>query len=205
MGVQERKSRHKANVRRLILDAARDLFVTEGYQHTSLRKIAEKIEYSPATIYLYFQDKSELLDALLTETFTELDAKLRHISLRETDSLTALRRGLRTYIEFGLSHPNHYLLAFVQNEALFEGERKHYKLKHGPACFDNLRQAVRRAISDGHLTDEDPETTAQALWAAAHGLTSLLITQPDFPFVARRRLIERMLTLLLDGVRRRQG
>lgn len=203
MGVQERKARHKSNVRRLILDAARDLFVTEGYQHTSLRKIAEKIEYSPATIYLYFQDKSELLDALLTETFTELDAKLRVISLRETDSLTALRRGLRTYIEFGLSHPNHYLLAFVQNEALFDGERKQYKLKHAPACFDNLRQAVMRAIEDGHLIADDPEATAQALWAGIHGLTSLLIAHASFPFVPRRRLIERLLTILLDGVRRR--
>ncbi|MFQ3581221.1 TetR/AcrR family transcriptional regulator [Chloracidobacterium validum] len=203
MGVQERKTRYKANVRRLILDAARELFVTEGYQHTSLRKIAEKIEYAPATIYLHFRDKSELLDALLTETFTELDAKLRTLSQRETDSLTALRRGLRTYIEFGLTHPNHYLLAFVQNEAMFDGERKQHKLKHGPACFDNLRQAVLRAIADGYLVADDPEATAQALWSGIHGLTSLLITQPDFPFVAKRKLVDRLLSILIDGARRR--
>ncbi|MFQ3589814.1 MAG: TetR/AcrR family transcriptional regulator [Chloracidobacterium sp.] len=203
MGVQERKTRYKANVRRLILDAARELFVTEGYQHTSLRKIAEKIEYAPATIYLHFRDKSELLDALLTETFTELDAKLRTLSQRETDSLTALRRGLRTYIEFGLTHPNHYLLAFVQNEAMFDGERKQHKLKHGPACFDNLRQAVLRAIADGYLVADEPEATAQALWSGIHGLTSLLITQPDFPFVAKRKLVDRLLSILIDGARRR--
>jgi len=69
MGVQERRAREKKELRQEILDAARDLFVREGFENVSMRKIAEKIEYSPTTIYLYFQDKADLLDCICEETF----------------------------------------------------------------------------------------------------------------------------------------
>ncbi len=70
MGVQERRARQKESVREEILDAARTLFVKEGYEHVSIRKIAEKIEYAPGTIYLYFRDKAEILERLCEETFS---------------------------------------------------------------------------------------------------------------------------------------
>jgi AcrR family transcriptional regulator len=203
MGIEARKLRHKESLRQMILDAARDLFVNEGYKNASIRKIAEKIEYSPATIYSYFSDKSELLDALLEETFTGLDAELRAISEQEPDSLVALRQGLRAYIEFGLSNPNHYLLVFVLDENSFDSERQQFKGKYGFQCFDNLRRAIALAMRDGHLAEADLETTSQALWAAMHGMTSLLISQPGFPFVEREVLIDRLLDILLDGSRKR--
>jgi AcrR family transcriptional regulator len=203
MGIEARKLRHKESLRQMILDAARDLFVNEGYKNASIRKIAEKIEYSPATIYSYFSDKSELLDALLEETFTGLDAELRTISEQEPDSLVALRQGLRAYIEFGLSNPNHYLLVFVLDENSFDSERQQFKGKYGFQCFGNLRRAVALAMQDGHLAEADLETTSQALWAAMHGMTSLLISQPGFPFVEREVLIDRLLDILLDGSRKR--
>ena len=68
MGVHERRAREKKELRQEILDAARDLFLREGYENVSMRKIAEKIEYSPTTIYLYFQDKADLLDCICEET-----------------------------------------------------------------------------------------------------------------------------------------
>src|SRR5579863_9246935 len=75
MGVQERRAREKKELRQEILDAARDLFVREGFENVSMRKIAEKIEYSATTIYLYFQDKAELLDCICEETLDRLVRK----------------------------------------------------------------------------------------------------------------------------------
>lgn len=75
MGVQERRAREKKELRQEILDAAREMFVRDGFENVSMRKIAEKIEYSPTTIYLYFQDKADLLDCLCEETFTRLVKK----------------------------------------------------------------------------------------------------------------------------------
>ena len=62
MGVQERRARQKESVREEILDAPRTLFVKDGYEHVSLRKMTEKMEYAPGTIYLYFRDKAEIME-----------------------------------------------------------------------------------------------------------------------------------------------
>src|SRR5436190_23970931 len=69
MGIKERQERDREAVRRSILDAARELFVTEGYQNVSIRKIAERIEYSPAAIYSYFAGKDDIFFALAEEGF----------------------------------------------------------------------------------------------------------------------------------------
>src|SRR5207247_4153004 len=104
MGVQERKARQKENLRQEILDAARELFVREGIENVSIRKIAERIEYSPGTIYLYFNDKAEILQTLCQETFSKLQQKMQAIKDDTADTLGSLRRGMRTYIEFGLEN-----------------------------------------------------------------------------------------------------
>src|SRR6266567_3414379 len=67
MGIKERQERDREAVRRSILDAARELFVTEGFQNVSIRKIAERIEYSPAAIYGYFPSKDDIFFALAEE------------------------------------------------------------------------------------------------------------------------------------------
>src|SRR5215469_11069349 len=79
MGVKERKLRQKKFLRQEILDAASELFVKEGFENVSMRRIAEKIEYSPTTIYLYFKDKAELLEQVCHETFARLTAHLTRI------------------------------------------------------------------------------------------------------------------------------
>src|SRR5215471_18517819 len=107
MGVRERRTREKRELKQQILDAARELFVREGYESVSMRKIAEKIEYSPATIYTYFQDKDEILDCLCAETFLHLHQhKLAAIHEMNGDTLEALKKGMETYIRFGLDHPD---------------------------------------------------------------------------------------------------
>ena len=90
----ERRAREKEDLRQEILDAARELFIREGYDAVSMRKIADKIEYSPTTIYLYFRDKSELFDCLSEQAFGKLLEKLQSIGGQETnDPIDGLRRG----------------------------------------------------------------------------------------------------------------
>src|SRR5215471_18231033 len=198
MGVQERRAREKANIREDILDAARTLFVKEGYERVSMRKIAEKIEYAPGTIYLYFRDKAEILERLCDETFAKLMQRMRAIHDDHSNPLEGLRRGLRTYIQFGIDNPNHYIVTFVQAKQLPQEEQS----KTGEQCFDNLRAAVRRCIEAGQLNCEDVEEGAQAIWAAAHGVVTLLITC-NFPFIEQSRLIERVVSIVIEGIRKR--
>ena len=111
------KPARKRNSGRRSSTPLRDLFVELGYEAVSMRKIAEKIEYSPTTIYLYFRDKSDLLDCICSDTFEQLVERLGSISHEESDPFEALKKGLRAYIDFGLQHPAHYKVAFMMPHA----------------------------------------------------------------------------------------
>jgi AcrR family transcriptional regulator len=195
MGVQERRERDKQGIREGILEAARTLFVRDGYESVSIRKIAERIEYSPGTIYLYFQDKADILAQISEETFSRLERKLVAINNdAASDALDRLRRGLRAYIEFGVTNPNHYVITFVQGA---------FPCSAGSRCFGELMRGVGFAMEGGQIGDGDVVEVSQALWAGSHGVTALLITCPTFAFVERDRLVDRMLDILIEGVRKR--
>jgi AcrR family transcriptional regulator len=199
MGIKQRRAREKEGLREEILDAARTLFVKEGYESVSIRKIAEKVEYAPGTIYLYFQDKQEILDRICEETFTKLIARLQAIEHDPSAPLDKLRRGIRAYIQFGLDHPNHYIVTFIQ--AKMNDRSKSIFESVGIQAFQGLRQCVQNCVDAGELVSEDTDELAQTIWAGMHGLTSLLITCQGFPFVEHNRLMDRMVHTLVEGVR----
>jgi AcrR family transcriptional regulator len=199
MGTTDRRNRHRASLRREILDAASQLFAEEGFQRVTMRRIAERIDYSPTTIYLYFRDKRELFGAICDETFSQLAAKLERLKAAPDTPLGHLREGLRTYLEFGTSHPNHYVVTFLQmqepsKDMPFEGSA-------GARAFGSLLEGVRDCVASGDIRTESAETTAQALWAAVHGLTSLFITMKGFPFVSRKALVDHTIDTLIAGLR----
>jgi AcrR family transcriptional regulator len=202
MGSKQRRARAKEGLREEILDAARALFVKEGYESVSIRKIADKIEYAPGTLYLYFRDKAEILDRICEETFSKLLQKMKAIHDDTAPPLDKLRRGLRTYILFGLENPNHYVVTFVQ--AKIHLESKSVFETTGREAFACLRQGVQECVDAGELVSDDADELAQTMWAGIHGLTSVLITCTGFPFVEQNRLIDRMVHTLVEGVRRKQ-
>ena len=116
MGIKERHERDREAVRRGILDAARELFVAEGYQNVSIRKIAERIEYSPAAIYGYFPSKDDLFFALAEQGFRLLGDPADLVNLEKMRSLEPLDR-LRAIFwrvyEFSREHPQYFALMFV--------------------------------------------------------------------------------------------
>jgi AcrR family transcriptional regulator len=201
MGVQERKAREKEELRQEILDAARDLFVELGYEAVSMRKIAEKIEYSPTTIYLYFRDKSDLLDCICSDTFEQLVERLGSISHEESDPVEALKKGLRAYIDFGLQHPAHYKVAFMMPHAHHcDPERPSRSDSAGERAFTCLLQAVTACSEAGVVRVHNVNLTGQMLWAGIHGLTSLLITHAGFPWADREQLITHLIETLTKGL-----
>jgi AcrR family transcriptional regulator len=201
MGVQERRAREKKELRQEILDAARDLFVREGFENVSMRKIAEKIEYSPTTIYLYFQDKADLLDCLCEETLARLVRKQAVLDQTVSDPLERLQRGFRSYIEFGLKYPNHYKVAFMMSRPPDEVERRGRSHELGQKAFNHLRTTLA-LCAEQHLIDvSDLEATAQGLWATIHGLTSLLIAHPKFEWVERDHLVDTLIRNAVYGLR----
>lgn len=202
MGVKERKARQKKFLRQEILDAASELFVKEGYENVSMRRIAEKIEYSPTTIYLYFRDKAELLEQVCQETFARLSDVLARIQELPGDPVERLKRGLIAYIKFGLENPHHYRATFmIPVPEGFDHEKHSKPDAAGMQTFDFMRRCVYDCISAGKFRKSDPELVSQTLWAGIHGLTSLLITHcKGFPWVGRDQLIHSMVDTLVEGV-----
>lgn len=202
MGVQERRAREKQELRQEILDAARELFVREGFENVSMRKIAEKIEYSPTTIYLHFQDKADLLDCVCEETLQKLESRLAAIRESTPDPLARLRQGLRAYIDFGLEHPNDYRVAFlIEFRPFAEEERCPRCRTAGLKNFESVQADVRECMRLGIFGHHDVEATSQALWAAIHGLTSLLILHPHFPWADGELLINTLIGTILTGLK----
>lgn len=199
MSTTDRRQRHRASLRREILDAASQLFVEDGYQRVTMRRIAAQIDYSPTTLYLYFKDKNELLQAVCEETFSQLAGKLERLKKTANTPLGYLREGLRTYVDFGLAHPAPYTVTFMRpGPDLNEGAFGH---SIGSRAFDALRQGVRACVDNGDLQAPNIDVTAQALWASVHGLTSLFITMQGFPFVPRAVLIDHTIDTLIAGLR----
>jgi AcrR family transcriptional regulator len=202
MGVKERKAREKKFLRQEILDAASELFVKEGYENVSMRRIAQKIEYSPTTIYLYFKDKAELLEQVCFETFSRLSHALSRIQELPGDPIERLKRGLMAYIQFGTENPHHYRATFMMKipEGFEEGK---YKQPDSPGmqAFDILRRCVYDCITAEKFKNVDAELVSQTFWAGIHGITSLLITFDNgFPWVNKDKLIHAMVDTLVAGV-----
>jgi AcrR family transcriptional regulator len=215
MGTKERREREKKNLRQGILDAARQLFLRNGYENVSMRQIAKKIEYSPTTIYLYFKNKSELFHSLCEEAFAKLEKELDGIVKLDgdparfagkgmeasTDPVWCLRKGAEAYIRFGLHYPHHYWLLFLTPHPEDKDPEFQFKGSAGERSFRYLLEIISQGIEQGKFLKSDPTMLAQASWAVMHGITSLLITQMDFPWVDKEGLIQSVVETLVRGVK----
>ena len=208
MGIKERRQREKSETRDKILDAARELFVTEGYEGVSMRRVAEKIEYSPTAIYVHFADKNELFHELCRLDFARLQEVMRSAEM-PADPIERLRQIGRSYIQFGVRFPNHYVFMFMTPHLPQEPDEEDREIMGNPEedAYAMLKWAVQEAINAGSFRQgvQDAELVSQTLWASVHGVISLNIAKCKDPWVAWRPLEDRaemMLDIALRGLLR---
>ena len=205
MGVKERREREKTEIRERILDAARELFLTEGYEGVSMRKVADRIEYSPTAIYLYFTDKDDLFRELCHTDFAALAEQLSVLA-RHPDPVERIRQTGLAYIQFGFRYPNHYKLMFMTPHPPAKLDERDCEVKGNPEkdAYAMLRYLVQQAIDAGVFRDEycDAELVSQTLWAGVHGVISLQIAKSSDEWVEWEPLEKRaetMTDVLLRG------
>jgi len=205
MGIKERREREKDETRHRIMDGARTLFVKHGYEAVSLRKIAEAIEYSPAAVYVHFRDKEDLIREMCREDFGKLDGAALALA-GIADPVERIKEIGRQYVRFGLENPHHYKLMFMTEAVVQMGAEDKAALEDpSKSGYGLLKQAAVDAKSAGRLRDEltDMALVAQMLWAAVHGVTSLLITMRNDPcvnFHDPRALTELMVEAAMRGI-----
>jgi len=206
MGVKERRERERMETREKIIDAARELFISEGYDGVSMRKIADKIEYSPTAIYVHFADKDELFREVCHADFRRLAQSFLAIG-KIPDPIERMRKIGHAYIEFGLKNPNHYRTMFMvphppEAESDLESQGKGNPEED---AYEFLRATVTEAMKAGAFRDDlkDADLVSQTMWAGVHGVISLQIAKSEDPWVPWRSLKKRseaMLDALLRGL-----
>jgi AcrR family transcriptional regulator len=173
VSIVDRKLREKQEMRSSILEAAKDLFAEDGFQNVSIRKIADKIEYSPATIYLYFKDKDAILFDLHNEGFRKLFHRQRD-NAKLKDPVKRLDALLKSYLEFALDEPEYYDLMFM----LFTPLPKILETaewRYGRRAFRLLAETVKECQAKGMFKGTSVEAASLAIWGSVHGVASLLI------------------------------
>lgn len=177
MGIKERKERHKEDLRQRILDAAKVLFLKEGYDATSIRKIASAIEFSPTTIYLYYKDKNDIIYALQKEGFKLLRTKFSALSNVE-DPFERLKAMGRTYLQFSIESREFYELMFVMKEPLeflqsVCGEGEDEQWDEGVEAFNFLVHTIADCQRTGYFVGHDTKMFSLLVWSTVHGLSTL--------------------------------
>jgi AcrR family transcriptional regulator len=173
MGTRERQEREREIVRRAIVDAARELFVAEGYGKVSMRKIAERIEYSPAAIYSYFPSKDDIFYALAEEGFRLLCDGLPEGE--EPDPLAVVRRALNSLYRFSQAHPEYYALMFLDRAVpTLKGAAERIPLF--AEMVKRMQNAMRRCIDEGVFPGAtDPIAVFDVLKTAVHGAATATV------------------------------
>jgi len=199
MGTKERQQRDRDRIQQAILTAARDLFITDGYRNVSMRKIADRIEYSPAAIYSYFPSKDDIFFALAEEGFRLLAQRLQDAIDKGSDPLGRLRRGLWAFYEFSKTNPEYFELMFI--------DRSVPSLSQDFQRFEFFQETTSRAEADVRACIErgqfsaalNPAAALHVLWVGMLGGAAIGLAQRLAPGEDPDALAHDLLNSLLAG------
>jgi AcrR family transcriptional regulator len=207
-----RKRRGEGHTRREeILSAAGELFLRDGYEATTIRRIADVVGVSAPALYLYFKDKDAIMLALCDQTFRLLNEVMAGTEKQELAPIDRLRRCGVAYIRFALEHPRQYWLTFMSGNTPEKIKERGHKPDgsaldpeepgaQGAIAFSRLMGIFRDIENSGYALNYPVDTAAELVWMCLHGLVAAIINNPEFPWTQRDVLIEGMLDLAVRGV-----
>jgi AcrR family transcriptional regulator len=195
-----RKAKGDGHLRRAeILEAAERIFVAEGYEGATIRKIADEVGVSSTALYMHFQDKGCILLEICERTLRLLLERNRDIAARPLDPVVRVRMMLEAYMRWGLEHPNAYQLVYC-GRPLSIGPWPEDTRDLSTQCYEIFCSVVREIAAAGRLRTGAADSAAQCLWMSCHGVVALLASRPNFHWADRDELIEVTLDGLLNGL-----
>ena len=177
------------------------LIETGDESAVSIRAVAKADGVTPPSIYLHFADRNELIFEVCEEQFRQLDLAMEQAVVGVTDPWERVERRGRAYVEFGLTNPEHYRILFTSRPDCTP-ERFVDERLLATSAFGHLLEDLTAAVAAGQLTEDDPTLVGSGLWMMVHGITSLLIAKPDFPWPDRETLIDHVMRVYSAGLRR---
>jgi AcrR family transcriptional regulator len=202
VGVKEKRTRYREEFRQEILDAARELFINEGYEKFSMRRLAEKIDYSATTIYLYFRNKDDLLFAICEEFFGHFLDQLNHIRAVSQDPAETLRQAILYLMNFGLKNPNQYKLIFFTKSVYGTREELVEKESMARNTYFVFKEIVQDCVNAGKLREIEVDVIVETLGIASHGVIAKSIYCADFLKDRSDIVAHTLVDLLLRGLQK---
>ena len=166
----------------------------------SIRAVADAVGVTPPSIYLHFRDKDELIFSICERHFTRLDAFIEKEGAKVSDPVESLILRGKAYVRFGIENPEQYRILFMGKPKASPEGFDEERLREA-ASFDHLVAAVRRCMDAGAIPQSDAFFVALGMWIAVHGLTSLLIAKPDFPWPGAEDLVDHFCSVHVAGLR----
>ena len=197
-----RKAKGDGHLRRAeILEAAERIFVADGYEGATIRKIADEVGVSSTALYMHFRDKDEILSEICLHALRALLEQNSDIAARPLDAPTRLRVLLKAYVRMGLEHPNAYHVAFCMAQRPSESPTQTAVAEIGAQCYERYSGVVREIAESGRLRGTaDVDAAAQGLWAACHGLVALMIARPSVNWAPADELTSIVVDGLIGGL-----
>jgi AcrR family transcriptional regulator len=193
MGITERKEKQKQEIKKMILEASMKLFMEQGFENVSIRKIAELIEYSPTTVYLYFKDKNEILLYLHEMGFQKMAEYFADLWTIKNPLLRLAKMG-EYYIKFGLENPAYYELMFILKapmEAL-EALDANCEWKSGDQALGKLKEIIQECMDKKLIEKGDVNAVAMSIWSMVHGMVALAVRDRFDKLVPRDQMVAMM-------------
>lgn len=198
MGITERKEREKQGMRELILKEATQMFIEDGYDKTSIRNLAERIEYSPATIYLYYKDKDEIFYAIHEQGFEMLLTRMQEAEgvLNPYEKLFKLGY---IYLKFAFDNPEYYDLMFIMRSPM-KSLKPEEDWNCGFKSYNSLKDTVRACVEQGYIKPLDVEQLSFSILSYMHGMTSLAIRDRFKMYTPEQvqQLMQGAITMLME-------
>lgn len=199
---RKRQLEKQEEVRNTILEVARSIISREGIQGLSIRKITSELDYSPAIVYHYFQNKSEIIESIVSEGYGRIIERTRAVKIDETHPEKELKEMFTIYIKAALASPEEYKAIMLNNDPSII--KRTTLLERGISAKSTTMQLlcsnIQRGIDSGIYLPCDTELTAQIIWTSAFGLIIKLMVETDVSPDQVERLIERHFEIILNGI-----
>ena len=196
-----RKAKGDGHLRRAeILEAAERIFVAEGYEGATIRRIADEVGVSSTALYMHFQDKGCILLEICERTLRHLLEQNRDIAGKPLDPVVRVRMMLEAYMRWGLEHPNAYQLVYCAPRPVSAVPWPEGTADLSRQCYLIFSGVVREIAATGRLRTGAADSAAQALWMACHGIVALLTARPKFEWADREELMQVTLDGMLNGL-----
>lgn len=207
--LHERKQRELDQRRKDILKVVRKLVLRGGARELTMRKVAEEAGFSTTVVYALFGDKATLIAQAMDEDLLKLNKLMQQAAAEGGNALERMRRVARAYVSYGLKHPVHYALVFMEQRPAAPIETSTLEFGNpdkDPYCF--VYGMAAELVAEGFIqADEDAlHLVTQLLWEGLHGMTSLRIATGDDPWIQRIEAgphLELLVDVLLLGVLQR--